>query len=316
MNYMLNIKVLEINMNVILKINAKDIDTNEISSQIREISYNKKCFNERCFVDKNNIIVDINIQDSSKNIFNIERNNLNHKYKRDYEKLKEFYNRYLFKQYSHLQYSYNKLIPKLYDVTDLDQLVLVNVLGILSVNRVDFVDELEILDIIDGVQNRQDPNTKDTILEKEKHFTPITAINWTEALGCFDNKSKTVYICPKNVDAFFNKYGKTLGVKKEGLLEKVFYHELGHAIFAYQELPFDFSGRKRQECQANYIASDATEGKYDEMIKTMTKKQPKHYRKTLLSKAYYMFSHNSKSYYKLCSAYSAKVKELYKGGSK
>ena len=285
-------------MNVKFQKDGVDV-SNNITHEIKPLIVNKSKISQlNIRVTKNEISIDIEteIKMGKESIFDDE--SIKH-YKKN---LENWYKKYLFKQWLVLNYAYE------YDSepSQTNLLSLVRILGILSLKKIKFVDELEIKDII----SKDEPKHRDIIFEKERPITPIDELGFVDAMGCYSKEEKTIYICLDNIDETHD----TLSFDSEDLLEIVFYHELGHSIFAYQDLPFNMTGRIKQEKQANYIASSATDGKFDTIIKKLSEEQLSQYRNPLLSKEFYVFEKNPLDFIKyneICEEYEKSVMELY-----
>ena len=298
-------------MNTTLNYGTQKIEQSKIFSQISNIisSHSLLKYDISCTVDTNNInitIENLTLRNKSKNIFDKKHSTVKF-IDSKLDTLRKLYIRYLEKQIAALYYAYKSAAD---DVSDIDKLCIVRLLGILSLEKVKFVDELEILDIISQIQRKFEPLHRDIIFEKERPTTPIEQLGYVDAMGCYCKEEKTIYICIDNI----SKVAYELSIDDENLLEIVFYHELGHAVFAYHDLPFDLNGRKKQERQANYIASDATSGKFDTVIKQLSEEQLPQYKNPLLSKEFYVFEKkplDHKEYKETCEEYEKSVKNLY-----
>ena len=120
----------------------------------------------------------------------------------------------------------------------------------------------------------------------------------------FEGKKRIILICPELIDNFYlnitsgdklelhvliGALNEALGVNLYHILndvslvtEKVFYHELGHAIFAQYDQE-NLCDPNKKEFHANYLMSSFKNSlNHDALLLLMTRFQPSHYRPTYI----------------------------------
>jgi len=94
-------------------------------------------------------------------------------------------------------------------------------------------------------------------------------------LGETTQPTPAIFLCPERIV----NWAKREGIPVELVLDKVYYHELGHAIMDVGDTPYDTSwGRTIEESLANWIAYSKFKGSDVRLIQHLIETQPAEYK--------------------------------------